>query len=91
MYIVYNYPPNGHQAEDFRENRREFRSLDEARRDVKRRLGKLDLLCQWSGYEAHGSGLIEVEAYHESDQPGCGGVQISMPVKVIQISTRLAP
>ena len=46
-------------------------------------MGKLDLLCHWSGFEAHGSGLIEVEAYHESDQPGCGGVQISIAVELM--------
>jgi hypothetical protein len=89
-YIVYNYPPNRHRTEDFRDNRREFRSLDEARREVKKRLGELDLLCHWTGYEPRGSGLIEVEAYHESDRPGCGGVQISMPIKFIQVETRPA-
>ena len=89
-YIVYNYPPNRHRTEDFRDNRREFRSLDEARREVKKRLGELDLRCHWTGYEPRGSGLIEVEAYHESDRPGCGGVQISMPIKFIQVETRPA-
>jgi hypothetical protein len=82
-YIVYNYPPNCRRVGDFRENRREFRTLDEARTDVKTRLGNRDQRCQWSGYEAYGSGLIEVEAYHECSRPGCGGVQISMPAKLI--------
>jgi hypothetical protein len=27
--------------------------------------------------------LIEVEAYHESSRHGCGGVQISIPSKMI--------
>lgn len=82
-YIVYSYPPNRSFAEGFRENRREFCTLVEARRDVKKRLGNLDQRCHWSGYEAHGSGLIEVEAYHESSHLGCGGVQISTPSKLI--------
>lgn len=76
-YIVFNYPPTGPRARDFRENRRQFRTLDEARRDVKERLGNLDRRCHWSGHEGPGSELIEVEAYHESSQAGHGGVRIS--------------
>lgn len=83
IYIVYNYPPDRGCAGDFRENRREFSTLGEARRDVRKRLGNLDQCCHWSGYEVHGSGLIEVEAYHESSQLGCGGVQISIQNKMI--------
>lgn len=82
-FIVYTYPPNRPRTAYFQENRLEFFSLDEARRDVKKRLGNLDQRCHWTGYEAHGSELIEVEAYHESDQAGCGGVQISMLKKLL--------
>lgn len=33
----------------------------------------------WGGHEDDDTGLIEVEAYHESREPGCGGVHISTP------------
>jgi hypothetical protein len=77
-YIVYNYPPDRGNAGDFRQDRREYPTLGEARKDVRERLGNLDECCHWTGYEALGSGLIVVEAYHESSRMGCGGVQISI-------------
>jgi hypothetical protein len=78
MFIVYNYPPNLPNNGHFIEDRLEFSSILEARSEATKRLGDLDQRCHWNGYEARNSALMEVEAYHESDQIGCGGVQISM-------------
>lgn len=82
-FVVYNYPPNGPRVRSFVEDRLEFSTLGEARRDVKRRLGKLDRRYYWSGYEASHAELTEIEAYHESNREGSGGVQISLRKKLL--------
>lgn len=79
MFIVYNYEPEGGRSADFRENIIEVETLEDAREEVRRRLGDLDAWRFWGGHEDEGSGLIEEEAYHESRTPGCGGVHISRP------------
>jgi hypothetical protein len=75
-FIVYNYEPEGGRAADFDEDRAEHQTLDEARADVRARLGDTDDWRRWGGHE-DSPRLVEVEAYHESREPGCGGVHIS--------------
>ena len=77
-YVVYSYPPADGAGNTFCEDRRSFRTLNEARDEAKRRLGGLHRLYAWKGDEAPDTGLVALEAYHERDQDGCGGVQISM-------------
>ena len=76
-FTVYNYEPDGGRAGDFRENRIECETLDEARQEARKRFGDLDQWRLWGGHEDDDTGLIEVEAYHESREAGCGGVHIS--------------
>lgn len=78
-FIVYNYEPDGGRAADFNEDRIERTTLDEARDEVRRRLGDIEPWRLWGGHEDDETGLIEVEAYHESREAGCGGVHISRP------------
>lgn len=79
MFIVYNYEADGGRRSDFEEDRREFETLDEARDEVRRRLGDLETWRLWGGHDDEETGLVEVEAYHESREAGCGGVHISKP------------
>ena len=78
-YIVYAYEPDGGNAGDFDEDRTEHETLDEARADVRKRLGDLGEWRLWGGHEDDDTGLIEVEAYHASRDAGCGGIHISRP------------
>jgi hypothetical protein len=78
FYVLYSYPPASGATTSFREDRRSYRTLNEARDEAKRRLGRLHRRYAWKGYEAPETGLVPLEAYHEADKPGCGGVQISI-------------
>ena len=77
-YVVYNYPADG----DARCERCEvqFDTFAEAKDDALCRVGAATTIEPWrvwDGHEADDSGLIAVEAYHDSQEPLCGGVQIS--------------
>jgi len=87
-YVVYSYPPADGAENTFREDRRSFRTLNEARDEAKRRLGRLHRRYAWKGYQAPDTGLVALEAYHERDQDGCGGVQISLTARDRQAPRR---
>jgi len=89
-YVVYSYPPADGAGTTFREDRRTFRTLNAARDEAKRRLGRLHRRYIWTGYEAPNTGLVALEAYHERDQDGCGGVQISITAQDCQTPSQKA-
>jgi hypothetical protein len=90
FYVLYSYPPASGATTSFHEDRRSYRTLDEARSEAKRRLGRLHRRYSWKGYEAPETGLVALEAYHEADKSGCGGVQISIPASVSRELSRSA-
>ena len=89
-YVVYSYPPADRADTTFSEDRRSFRTLNEARDEAKRRLGRLHRRYAWKGYEAPDTGLVALEAYHERDRDGCGGVQISLTARDRRTPSRKA-
>jgi hypothetical protein len=68
-YQAYTYPQDGcgDQAVVI-----ETGSLEHCREAVKKELGDLDEWRLWNGLSEDG----DVEAYHESEAEGCGGIAI---------------
>jgi hypothetical protein len=73
-FIVSNYAAEGGGYVNPKPKR--FRTIEEARREVRRRIGPTKLWQKWLGWEDDPA-LVAVEAYRMHKYSGSGGVHIS--------------